>query len=103
MENNSSKYEGGQQKTGKAIYSFIDMVAGEAGEYAAEHTSPMSPFLEEIENYTLKKKRVPGCTPGRSTLTTYTIKSNAYSIESILYISNMVLGVLIKPQPNRKE
>ncbi|MDZ7761499.1 MAG: hypothetical protein U5L00_14750 [Desulfovermiculus sp.] len=54
MIKNSSGNEDGQQETGKAIYSFMDVVAGEAEHYAGGHTTPMSPVLEEIERYTLK-------------------------------------------------
>ncbi|MFH2060087.1 MAG: class I SAM-dependent methyltransferase [Pseudomonadota bacterium] len=54
-----------QQETGKAIHSFMDMVAGEAEQYAAGHTSPMSPLLEEIESYTLKETDYPSMLTGR--------------------------------------
>lgn len=49
----------------KAVYCFMDMVAREAGEYAAEHTTPMSALLEEIETYTLTKTSFPGMLTGR--------------------------------------
>ena len=65
MGKNSSEYADGQQETGKAIHSFMDMVAGEAEQYAADHTSPMSPLLEEIENFTLKKTEYPSMLTGR--------------------------------------
>ncbi|MBI5632638.1 MAG: class I SAM-dependent methyltransferase [Nitrospirae bacterium] len=48
-----------------AIYSFMDMVAKEAEEYAAEHTTPMSALLEEIETYTMTKTAFPGMLTGR--------------------------------------
>ncbi len=43
----------------------MDLVAGQAEQYAADHTSPMSPLLEEIENYTLKKTEYPNMLTGR--------------------------------------
>jgi hypothetical protein len=54
---------GGPQETGKAVYSFMDLVAKEAEQYAAGHTTPMSPVLEEIESYTLKESGIPACLP----------------------------------------
>jgi len=65
MGKNSFEYADGQQETRKAIYSFMGMVAGEAEQYAADHTSPMSPLLEEIENYTLNKTEYPSWLTGR--------------------------------------
>ncbi|MEJ2058804.1 MAG: hypothetical protein P8X39_13305, partial [Desulfofustis sp.] len=65
MEKNSSEYAGEQQKSGNTIRSFMDIVAGEAEQYAVDHTSPMSPLLEEIENYTLKKTEYPSMLTGR--------------------------------------
>ena len=56
---------GGKQETGKAIYSFMDVVAGEAEQYAAGHTSPMSSLLEEIESYSLKETDHPSMLTGR--------------------------------------
>jgi len=49
----------------EAVYCFMDMVAREAEEYAAEHTTPMSALLEEIEAYTLTKTSFPGMLTGR--------------------------------------
>lgn len=43
----------------------MDVVAGEAEQYAADHTSPMSPLLEEIEHYTLKETDYPSMLTGR--------------------------------------
>lgn len=65
MSQNSSENTGGQQETGKAIYSFMDIVAGEAEHYAASHTTPLSPVLEEIERYTLKESSYPSMLTGR--------------------------------------
>lgn len=47
------------------IYSFMDMVAKEAEEYASDHTTPLSPLLEEIENFTLKNTPYPSMLTGR--------------------------------------
>jgi hypothetical protein len=47
------------------IYSFMDMVAGEAEAYAVAHTSPMSPLLEEIEAFTLTSMPYPSMLTGR--------------------------------------
>lgn len=49
----------------KTIHSFMDVVAWEAEQYAADHTSPMSPLLEEIENYTLNETNYPSMLTGR--------------------------------------
>ena len=65
MGKDSSDYADGQQETGKAIHSFMGVVAGEAEQYAANHTSPMSPLLEEIENYTLNQTEYPNMLTGR--------------------------------------
>lgn len=47
------------------IYSFMDMVAKEAEEYAAEHTTPLSALLEEVECFTLTKTPYPSMLTGR--------------------------------------
>jgi caffeoyl-CoA O-methyltransferase len=57
--------EVGPQETGKAVYSFMGLVAKEAEQYAAGHTTPMSPVLEEIESYTLKESDYPSMLTGR--------------------------------------
>ncbi|MBI5074414.1 MAG: class I SAM-dependent methyltransferase [Nitrospirae bacterium] len=49
----------------KPVYSFMDMVAREAEEYAAEHTTPLSALLEEIETYTLINTSFPSMLTGR--------------------------------------
>lgn len=49
----------------QAVYCFMDMVAREAEEYAAEHTTPMSALLEEIERFTLTKTSFPSMLTGR--------------------------------------
>ena len=43
----------------------MDIVAKEADEYATAHTSPMSPLLEELERYTLRKTSYPSMLTGR--------------------------------------
>jgi caffeoyl-CoA O-methyltransferase len=47
------------------IYCFMDVVAKEAEVYAADHTSPMSPLLEEIEHFTLTNTPYPSMLTGR--------------------------------------
>jgi caffeoyl-CoA O-methyltransferase len=47
------------------IYCFMDAVAPEAEEYAADHTSPLSPLLEELERYTLTNTPYPSMLTGR--------------------------------------
>ncbi len=46
-------------------HSYMDLVAREAEEYAAVHTSPMSPLLEEIEQFTLTRTPYPSMLTGR--------------------------------------
>jgi caffeoyl-CoA O-methyltransferase len=65
MGKNSTGIEDGPQESGKAIYSFMDAVAGEAEQYAAAHTTPLSPVLEEIEKYTLEESGYPSMLTGR--------------------------------------
>ena len=43
----------------------MDVVAKEAEVYAADHTSPMSPLLEEIERFTLTNTPYPSMLTGR--------------------------------------
>lgn len=54
-------------KAGRAagICCFMDLVAGEAEEYASNHSTPMSPILEEIEDYTLTKTPYASMLTGR--------------------------------------
>ena len=47
------------------IYSFMDLVAKEAEEYAADHTTPLSPLLEELEQFTLTNTSYPSMLTGR--------------------------------------
>ncbi|GLI34604.1 O-methyltransferase [Desulforhabdus amnigena] len=51
--------------TSAGIYSFMDIVAKQAEEYAAAHTSPMSMLLEEIELFTLTRTPYPSMLTGR--------------------------------------
>jgi len=53
------------EKAATGINSFMDVVAREAEVYAAEHTSPMSPLLEEIEQFTLTATPYPSMLTGR--------------------------------------
>ena len=58
--------EGPDRKGNEAvIYSYMDIVAREAEEYAAAHTSPLSPLLEEIESFTLTETPFPNMLTGR--------------------------------------
>jgi len=57
-----SRTQGGGSTGG---HSFMDMVAREAEEYAADHTSPMSVLLEEIEQFTLTRTPYPSMLTGR--------------------------------------
>lgn len=55
----------GQAGNASGIYSFMDIVAREAEEYAAVHTSPLSALLEEVEHFTLTKTPYPSMLTGR--------------------------------------
>jgi caffeoyl-CoA O-methyltransferase len=65
MSSNSNGAAENKPEPSKTIYSFMDAVAWEAEQYAADHTSPMSPLLEEIENYTLNETNYPSMLTGR--------------------------------------
>ena len=54
-----------QSDNASGIYCFMDMVAREAEEYAADHTTPMSALLEEIEYFTLTRTPYPNMVTGR--------------------------------------
>ncbi len=47
------------------IYCFMDIVAKEVEEYGADHTSPMSALLEEVEHFTLTRLSSPSMLTGR--------------------------------------
>jgi caffeoyl-CoA O-methyltransferase len=55
----------GHAGNGDAIYSFMDLVAKEAEQYALDHTSPLSELLEEVEDFTLTKTPYPSMLTGR--------------------------------------
>lgn len=65
MRRKSKKTAENKPETSRAIHSFMDVVAWEAEQYAVNHTSPMSPLLEEIENYTLNETGYPSMLTGR--------------------------------------
>ena len=54
-----------QADNSAGIYCFMDIVAKEAEEYAADHTTPMSALLEEVEHFTLTKTPYPSMLTGR--------------------------------------
>ena len=54
-----------QTDSSAGIYCFMDIVAREAEEYAADHTTPMSTLLEEIEHFTLTGTPYPSMLTGR--------------------------------------
>lgn len=54
-----------QAHSSTGIYCFMDVVAKEAEEYSADHTTPMSALLEEVENYTLTRTPYPSMLTGR--------------------------------------
>ena len=56
---------GRQTDSSADICSFMDVVAREAEAYAADHTTPMSSLLEEIEHYTLTRTPYPSMLTGR--------------------------------------
>jgi caffeoyl-CoA O-methyltransferase len=64
---NRNHHQGPDRQGGNAggIYSFMDMVAKEAEEYASDHTTPLSALLEEIEYFTLTKTSYPSMLTGR--------------------------------------
>ncbi len=55
----------GHSDRSAGIYCFMDMVAREAEEYAADHTTPLSALLEEVENFTLTRTPYPSMLTGR--------------------------------------
>jgi caffeoyl-CoA O-methyltransferase len=56
-----------EKKADKAvgIYSYMDIVAREAEEYASDHTTPLSSLIEEVEYFTLTKTPYPNMLTGR--------------------------------------
>ncbi len=61
MQSSSSR----QADNKAGIYSFMDIVAREAEEYASAHTTPLSALLEEVEYYTLTRTPYPNMLTGR--------------------------------------
>ena len=53
--NDRTQNPSGQAGKPAAIYCFMDAVAKGAEEYAADHTTPMSDLLEEVEHFTLTR------------------------------------------------
>ncbi|HMK61152.1 MAG TPA: class I SAM-dependent methyltransferase [Dissulfurispiraceae bacterium] len=49
----------------KGIYCFMDVVSKEAELYAADHSSPMSDVLEEVEHYSITNTSYPSMLTGR--------------------------------------
>jgi caffeoyl-CoA O-methyltransferase len=47
------------------VYCYMDIAAREAEVYALEHTTPLSPLLEEVEDFTLTKTPYPSMLTGR--------------------------------------
>ena len=65
MSRNNNGAADTERDDNRKIHSFMDVVAQEAEQYAAAHTSPMSPLLEEIEDYTLNETGYPSMLTGR--------------------------------------
>jgi caffeoyl-CoA O-methyltransferase len=47
------------------VYCFMDIVAREAEEYALDHTTALSPLIEEVEHFTLTETAYPNMLTGR--------------------------------------
>jgi caffeoyl-CoA O-methyltransferase len=47
------------------VYSYMDIVAREAEEYASDHTTPLSSLIEEVEYFTLTNTPYPNMLTGR--------------------------------------
>jgi len=65
MSRDNNEGSGRRYGSSAGIYCFMDMVAKEAEEYAADHTTPMSTLLEEVENFTLTRTSYPSMLTGR--------------------------------------
>ncbi|MFZ2196262.1 MAG: class I SAM-dependent methyltransferase [Thermodesulfovibrionales bacterium] len=60
------RFRSSRQPDGKpGIFSYMDIVAREAEEYASDHTTPLSSLLEEIEHFTLTSTSYPSMLTGR--------------------------------------
>lgn len=65
MSQKSSLSAKKKTSSSQGIYCYMDIVAKEAEQYAADHTSPMSDLLEEIEQFTLNHTPYPSMLTGR--------------------------------------
>ena len=65
MDQKHTQGSGRQANSSAGIYCFMDIVAREAEEYAADHTTPMSALLEEVEHFTLTGTPYPSMLTGR--------------------------------------
>ena len=65
MNRKPTRGSGRQAHSSAGVYCFMDIVAREAEEYAADHTTPMSALLEEIEHFTLTMTPYPSMLTGR--------------------------------------
>lgn len=65
MNRNHAQVIGKPTGSSAGIYCFMDMVAKDAEEYSADHTSPLSALLEEVEHYTLTSTSYPSMLTGR--------------------------------------
>ncbi len=65
MDPKHSRYWKKPAGSSAGIYCFMDVVAKDAEEYAAYHTTPMSPLLEEVEHFTLTETGYPSMLTGR--------------------------------------
>jgi caffeoyl-CoA O-methyltransferase len=65
MKKNHPHFSDRHANSRDGIYCFMDMVAREAEEYALDHTTPLSPLLEEVEHFTLTETPYPSMLTGR--------------------------------------
>lgn len=65
MNNEKTKTGDRKKERGTDVLCYMDIVAKEAEEYGADHPSPMSAILEEIESYTLDSSPYLGMLTGR--------------------------------------
>jgi predicted O-methyltransferase YrrM len=65
MNPDQSHPAGGSIRGSDGVYCFMDKVAKDAERYAAGHTTPQSPLLEEMERFTLERTPYPSMLTGR--------------------------------------
>jgi predicted O-methyltransferase YrrM len=65
MSQKSSQSAQKRTSASPGVHCYMDMVAKQAEQYAADHTSPMSDLLEEIERFTLDNTPYPSMLTGR--------------------------------------